>query len=111
MYNLLAPKISIISANYIESTLSSFTPLRWRCGCVALFPYIACSLPASCNIASTGFDVDGKMLAKQFFSFATNGSLIQDQNLEPFGEEFAGVKEVSLVGLRSQLWLWWIILL
>jgi hypothetical protein len=96
MDNLLAPNILVISANYIESTLSSFTPMSWRYGCVALFPYTACSLPVSCNTTATGFDGNGKMVAEQSFPCAANGSVIQDQSFGTFGEKFAAVKEVGL---------------
>jgi hypothetical protein len=50
----------------------------------------------SCTAAATGFDGNGKMVAEQSFSCAANGSVIQDQSLGTFGEQFAGVKEVGL---------------
>jgi hypothetical protein len=36
--NLLAPNISTITASYIESTISSFTPKSFWYGCVLPFP-------------------------------------------------------------------------
>lgn len=81
---LLAPNVSQITADYIESTLTSFTPKSFWHGCVFPFPYTAGSLPQECNITATGFDQSGKLVAKQTFEFAANGSIIQDQNYGTF---------------------------
>jgi hypothetical protein len=74
----------MITASYIESTLSSFTPKSFWYGCVFTFPYTAGSLPQDCNIIATGFGQSGKLVAKQTFEFAANGSIIQDQKYGTF---------------------------
>jgi hypothetical protein len=92
--NLLAPNVSMITVDYIESTLTSFTPKSFWYGCVYPFPYTAGSLPVTCNITATGFDQSGKMLAKQTFEFVANGSIVQDQNYGVF-KGFDEVRSVA----------------
>jgi hypothetical protein len=68
VYNLLTLNISVVLANYIESTLSSFTPKSWY-GWVAPFSYTAVSLLVSCNIKCYRFNAIGKMVVEQAASF------------------------------------------
>lgn len=93
--NLLAPNASTITTNYIESTISSFTPKSFWYGCVYPFPYTAGSLPVTCTITATGFDKSGKLVAEQAFEFKANGSIIQDQNYGTFNG-FDNVYSVAL---------------
>ncbi|KUJ09569.1 uncharacterized protein LY89DRAFT_724016 [Mollisia scopiformis] len=92
--DLLSPNISMITASYIESTLTSFTPKSFWYGCVYPFPYTAGSLPVDCNITATGFDKSGNLVAKQSFEFSGNGSIIQDQNYGTF-QGFSQVYSVA----------------
>lgn len=80
----LTGQTPLISIDYIESTLSSFTPRSFWYGCVLPSPYTAGSLPVSCNITATGYSQAGEQLASQTFAFMTNGSVIQDQNFGTF---------------------------
>ncbi|CAK3803725.1 Herpes-BLLF1 multi-domain [Lecanosticta acicola] len=84
----------LITADYIESTLTSFTARSFWYGCVLPSPYTAGSLPVACNITATGYSRDGHPLAVQNFEFMTNGSVVQDQK---FGE-FKGFTNVRSVG-------------
>lgn len=93
--NLLVPNVSSISIDYIESTLSSFTPKSFWYGCVLPSPITAGSLPESCNITATGFSPDGKLVAEQSFAFKANGSVIQDQNFGKFQGNWDGVGTVA----------------
>ncbi|KAF2764615.1 hypothetical protein EJ03DRAFT_378510, partial [Teratosphaeria nubilosa] len=45
----LTASTPVISAEYIESTVESFTPRSWWYGCVLPSPYTAGSLPVGCN--------------------------------------------------------------
>ncbi|KAF2161206.1 hypothetical protein M409DRAFT_28247 [Zasmidium cellare ATCC 36951] len=80
----LTQQTPLITANYIESTLTSFTARSFWYGCVLPSPYTAGSLPVSCDITATGYDKQGQKLVSQNFTFKTNGSVIQDQNFGTF---------------------------
>ncbi|EME47694.1 hypothetical protein DOTSEDRAFT_77927 [Dothistroma septosporum NZE10] len=80
----LTGQTPLISIDYIESTLSSFTPRSFWYGCVLPSPYTAGSLPVSCDITATGYSQTGAKLASQTFAFKTNGSVVQDQNFGTF---------------------------
>ena len=82
--NQLSPNGSLITANYSQSTITSFHPCSMWYGCVAPSPYLAGSLPESCEITAAGYDASGKQVAIQVFSFAANGSVVQDQNYGVF---------------------------
>ncbi|KXT14025.1 hypothetical protein AC579_10038 [Pseudocercospora musae] len=77
--NTLFGQTPVITAGYIESTLTSFTPRSFWYGCVLPSPYTAGSLPHACNITATGFSKSGSQIASQNFAFKTNGSVVQDQ--------------------------------
>lgn len=89
------PGVPTITASYIESTLSSWTPSSFYYGCVLASPYSAGSLASSCSITAIGFNAAGSKVASQTFQFAANGSLVQDQNYGKFNSEFKGIYSLS----------------
>lgn len=84
----------LITADYIESTLTSFTARSFWYGCVLPSPYTAGSLPVSCNITATGYGKDGSKIVSQEFGFKANGSVVQDQQFGTF-KGFANVRSVG----------------
>lgn len=89
--------VPVITANYSQSTLKSFTPHSWWYGCVLPSPYTAGSLPANCTITAQGYDFNGNKVgvATQTFAFATNGSIVQDQNYATFNDGFKGIYSLA----------------
>nr|POE88335.1 hypothetical protein CFP56_11564 [Quercus suber] len=90
--------VPIITANYTESTIKSWTPHSWFYGCVFPFPITAGSLPSNCTITAQGYSSAGRKIASalQTFTFAANGSLIQNQNYATFNQGFKGIYSLAL---------------
>ncbi|KAK5124945.1 hypothetical protein LTR85_001135 [Meristemomyces frigidus] len=97
LLNTLTGSTPVITANYTESTIKSFTPASWWYGCVLPSPYTAGSLPSNCTITAQGYDYSGAKVgaAMRQFVFRTNGSNIQDQNFGAFGDGFAGIYSLA----------------
>lgn len=90
---MLASGKPTITTNYTESTITEFDALSWYYGCVLPSTESAGSLPTNCTITATGLNAAGATIASQEFSFAKNGSVVQNMNYAAF-KGFAGVSEI-----------------
>lgn len=60
-------------------------------------PVSAGSLPSNCTISAQGYDANGNSVsaAQQTFSFAANGSVVQDQKFATFNPGFANIYSLA----------------
>ena len=87
---------TLVTSNFINSVVASFTPHTFFYGCVVATEETAAGVAQSCTITATGFAPGGAQVASQDFVFAAGPAttLVQPMVQGTFGPAFANVQTV-----------------
>ena len=84
-----------MTAVYGDSTISNFTLGSFFYGCTLGTEAPLTADPASCTITLTGFNSEGKQIAKQNFPFVADG--LEQQMIEAHPTGFTQVKYITFI--------------